>query len=464
MSLTIQENIASESLTPENISHLTDTDLLEFERKAAFDASTLSIDETRTDNINEDDTDGIQLTKNQQIVHDAIVDFALNPSDRWYLSVAGYAGTGKTTVISKAARHILDMDPDKRILFCAPTGKAAQVMKSKLSCLGKDSTVGTIHSAIYTLDTKKNNGSREELVFKKKAQKVLPYDLIIVDEASMLTATVFHDILSYSIPVIFVGDPGQLPPVEDKPVDILHTTPFVLTDVMRQALENPIVQWATMVRNGKDLPWTKVPWAKDAKCIRIRMNSVPGRSMLKGFADDAMSGKTGILCCKNSLRVKLNGLVRSASGFLRKLPQAGERLMCLRNMKGFWLYNGSTYTVSRIEECANDSCYKVWLDEREYPIVAWAGCLNCADSMEMGRRLKISGADIRICLFEETSTQEEAAMFDFGYASTVHKAQGSEWDTVLFYDDHSQKMTASEYRRWLYTGITRAKNELCILA
>ena len=290
------------------------------------------------------------------------------------------------------------------------------------------------------------------------------YDLIIVDEASMLTATVFHDILSYSIPVIFVGDPGQLPPVEDKPVDILHTTPFVLTDVMRQALENPIVQWATMVRNGKDLPWTKVPWAKDAKCIRIRMNSVPGRSMLKGFADDAMSGKTGILCCKNSLRVKLNGLVRSASGFLRKLPQAGERLMCLRNMKGFGLYNGSTYTVSRIEECANDSCYKVWLDEREYPIVAWAGCLNCADSMEMGRRLKISGADIRICLFEETSTQEEAAMFDFGYASTVHKAQGSEWDTVLFYDDHSQKMTASEYRRWLYTGITRAKNELCILA
>lgn len=55
-------------------------------------------------------------------------------------------------------------------------------------------------------------------------------------------------------------------------------------------------------------------------------------------------------------------------------------------------------------------------------------------------------------------------MFDFGYASTVHKAQGSEWDSVLFYDDHSLKMSEAEYRRWLYTGITRAKNELCILA
>lgn len=455
MSLTVQDTKQDRQQDRQ----LTDMDLLEFERGVGFEAPDFIIAAAQKDNA-----DDIRLTDSQQVIHDALVDFALYPGDRWYIAMSGYAGTGKTTVISKAAQRILDEEPERRILFCAPTGKAAQVMKSKLTFLRHGCTVGTIHSAIYTIDTTKKNGPREELVFKKKSQKVLPYDLIIVDEASMLTEKVFNDLLSYSIPVIFVGDPGQLPPVEGKPVDILHTTPFVLTEVMRQALENPIVQWATDVRGGGALPWTPVPWSEDEKCIRIRMSSAAGRGMLRGFADDAVSGKAAILCCKNSLRVKLNGLVRAATGFSGKLPVVGERLMCLRNMKGFGLYNGNTYTVSRIEECANDACYKVWLDDREYPVIAWAGCLNCADGVEMGRRLKINSADIRVCMFEETCAQEEAAMFDFGYASTVHKAQGSEWDSVLFYDDHSLKMSEAEYSRWLYTGITRAKNELCILA
>lgn len=230
MSLTVQDTKQDRQLT--------DMDLLEFERGVGFEAPDFIIAAAQKDNA-----DDIRLTDSQLVIHDALVDFALHLGDRWYIAMAGYAGTGKTTVISKAAQRILDEDPEKRILFCAPTGKAAQVMKSKLAFLRHGCTVGTIHSAIYTIDTTKKNGPREELVFKKKSQKVLPYDLIIVDEASMLTEKVFNDCLSYSIPVIFVGDPGQLPPVEGKPVDILHTTPFVLTEVMRQALENPIVQW-----------------------------------------------------------------------------------------------------------------------------------------------------------------------------------------------------------------------------
>lgn len=438
-----------------HINNAAGIDLYEFEKSSA-------IFETLPTDLEQTTEDDILLTDKQKMISDAILDFSMRYSDRWYMSMAGYAGTGKTTVISATAKRILSEDPDKRILFCAPTGKATQVMKTKLGHIA-NCEVGTIHSAIYKLDSKKQSGNLEKLVWKKKTN-TLPYDLIIVDESSMLTESVFRDIISYNVPTVFVGDPGQLPPVEGKPVDILHTTPFVLTDVMRQALENPIVQWATDVRGGGALPWTPVPWSEDEKCIRIRMSSAAGRGMLRGFADDAVSGKAAILCCKNSLRVKLNGLVRAAAGFSGKLPMVGERLMCLRNMKGFALYNGNTYTVSRIEECANDACYKVWLDDREYPVIAWAGCLNCADGMEMGRRLKIDSADIRVCLFEETCTQEEAAMFDFGYASTVHKAQGSEWDSVLFYDDHSLKMSEAEYRRWLYTGITRAKNELCILA
>lgn len=442
-------------MTQTHIDNAAGTDLLEFERNAA-------LFETLPEDIEQTTEDNIFLTDKQKIISDAILDFATLYGDKWYMAMAGYAGTGKTTVISSTARRILSEDPEKRILFCAPTGKAAQVMKTKLGYL-KNCEVGTIHSAIYKLDSKKRTGSREELVWKKKT-KTLPYDLIIVDESSMLTESIFKDIISYGIPTVFVGDPGQLPPVEGKPVDILHTTPFVLTEVMRQALENPIIRWATMVRDGKDLPWTNVPWSADEQCIRIRMNSAPGRAMLKGFASDVVSGTAAILCCKNSLRVKLNTHVRAAAGFEGRLPNVGERLMGLKNLRDYGIYNGSTYTVTRVEECVHSSCYMVWLDDRQYPIVSYAGCLHCADSQEFGRRIRSDTADIGICLSEHNPAQQDVALLDYGYASTVHKAQGSEWDNVLFYDDHSQKMTPSEYRRWLYTGITRAKNELCILA
>ena len=438
-----------------HINNAAGIDLYEFEKSSA-------IFETLPTDLEQTTEDDILLTDKQKMISDAILDFSMRYSDRWYMSMAGYAGTGKTTVISATAKRILSEDPDKRILFCAPTGKAAQVMKTKLGHIA-NCEVGTIHSAIYKLDSKKQSGNLEKLVWKKKTN-TLPYDLIIVDESSMLTESVFRDIISYNVPTVFVGDPGQLPPVEGKPVDILHTTPFVLTDVMRQALENPIIRWATMVRDRKDLPWTNVPWSADEQCIRVRMNSVPGRGMLRAFAEDVVSGKAAILCCKNSLRVKLNSLVRATSGYEGKLPNVGERIMCLKNMNGFGLYNGSTYTVSGIGRCANDSCYKVWLDDRKYPIIAYSGSLACASSQDIGRNIRTDMADIGICLSEDGPAQQDAALFDFGYASTVHKAQGSEWDNVLFYDDHSPRMTPSEYRRWLYTGITRAKNELCILA
>lgn len=122
MSLTVQDTKQDRQLT--------DMDLLEFERGVGFEAPDFIIAAAQKDNA-----DDIRLTDSQLVIHDALVDFALHLGDRWYIAMAGYAGTGKTTVISKAAQRILDEDPEKRILFCAPTGKAAQVMKSKLAFL-----------------------------------------------------------------------------------------------------------------------------------------------------------------------------------------------------------------------------------------------------------------------------------------------------------------------------------------
>ena len=95
MSLTVQQT--------KQYRQLTEMDLLEFERGVGFEAPDFIIAAAQKDNA-----DDIRLTDSQQVIHDALVDFALYPGDRWYIAMSGYAGTGKTTVISKAAQRILD--------------------------------------------------------------------------------------------------------------------------------------------------------------------------------------------------------------------------------------------------------------------------------------------------------------------------------------------------------------------
>ena len=154
--------------------------------------------------------------------------------------MAGYAGTGKTTVATTIARTL---EADENTLYCAFTGKAACVMRQK-GMPGQ-----TIHSAIYDYETVTDpQTGKKHIVHHLKPY--LPYKLIVVDEASMVGTEVAKDLLSLQIPILAIGDPGQLPPVGDRYSDLLLDPDIILDEIMRQDGGNRIPLFAQQLRKG----------------------------------------------------------------------------------------------------------------------------------------------------------------------------------------------------------------------
>src|SRR6476620_10637534 len=152
----------------------------------------------------------------------------------------GYAGTGKTTL----AKHVAE-GVDGKVLFASFTGKAAQVMRNK-GCVG----ASTIHSLIYRARASGEQVPQFDLWDDAPASKA---ELIIVDECSMVDAELGRDLMSFNVPLLVLGDPAQLPPVNGAGffTDFVHDAK--LTEVHRQAEDNPIIRLSMEVRAGKTL-------------------------------------------------------------------------------------------------------------------------------------------------------------------------------------------------------------------
>ena len=397
----------------------------------------------------------LQLTREQRQIADSIKDFVFHRGGKKYIAISGYAGTGKTTVMGCVAAEIVDSRPDIAIAYCAPTGKAASVLKDKLEsfrALNLKSKVHTIHGHIYRL--KSHVGNKYDW---EKRQEKLPYDLIVVDEASMVTEQMFKDLLSFNIPIIFIGDSWQLPPVNSKPFSPLVKTELCLKTVHRQALLNPIVAVATDIRQGKQVLFGD----KGPLFSRISGREAVSKCVFDDFVKGIPENDTMILCGLNRTRIQLNRIARLKLGFKDHYPCTGEHLMCLRNDRNFGLYNGQIYSVELgMGACLeDDACYRVKLSNG-CVAVAYTGALNCP-SDSIGRKMGEDSNAIECCL--QNSVQEDPILFDYGYVCSVHKSQGSEWDNVLLYDERTSYMSDDDHAKWLYTGVTRARNKLCIV-
>src|ERR1044071_2391005 len=152
----------------------------------------------------------------------------------------GYAGTGKTTL----ARHIAD-GVDGSVKFAAFTGKAALVMRNK-GCDG----ASTIHSLIYRARESGVEQPSFELWDDAPASKA---KLIVIDECSMVDAEMGRDLLSFECPLLVLGDPAQLPPIQGAGFFTAGEPDAMLTEVHRQAQDDPIVRLSMLVREGHRL-------------------------------------------------------------------------------------------------------------------------------------------------------------------------------------------------------------------
>jgi exodeoxyribonuclease V len=350
----------------------------------------------------------------------AVADW-LRRRDRPVFRLFGYAGTGKTTL----ARHIAE-GVDGEVAFGAYTGKAALVLRSK-GC----EDASTIHSMIYRSRESDEGGPQFVLNRQSAAAKA---DLIIIDECSMVDEELGRDLLSFGQPVLVLGDPAQLPPVKGGGFFTEGEPDVMLTEVHRQAQDNPIVHMSMRVREGGRLE----PGTYGESRI-IRRREIDADRVMQ--ADQVLVGL-------NKTRRLYNSRIRELNGFRDPMPAAGEKLVCLRNDKTKGLLNGGTWTIQAMRQPVNNFIRMDLMPEDE------------------SRRRPVEVSVLRE--FFEGKEEEipfvlrrESDEFTYGYALTVHKAQGSQWDDLVLFDE---SYAFREHRsRWLYTGLTRAAERITIV-
>lgn len=387
----------------------------------------------------------ITLSEDQKLAHDALVDFwkVANKKDRpeefkGYITMGGFAGTGKTTTISKTVEKIAESKKDRiGIAFCALTGKASNVLRSKLDFFDADlDYCGTIHSLMYRPVIK------NKIIRGWKRVESIDYDLIVVDEASMVNGEIFRDLMSYKKPIIAVGDHGQLPPISGD-FNLMGKPDIRLETIHRQAADNPIIQLSLSVRKNFRIQAAK--FGEGVEKVVVSDLAKVVSLMIDPKAADKMPL---FLCAFNATRVFLNRVIRQSLGIRKREPVAGDRVICLRNNRDAGIYNGMTGVIQKISSNGKDT-YRA-----EIKMDGESDCYEgLISKYQFGQPSTPSNWNVH----------KQGDLFDFGYCLTVHKSQGSESPNVVLIEQRIPNYDDRDFSKWLYTGITRAKETLLII-
>ena len=353
-----------------------------------------------------------------------------------YTTIAGYAGTGKSTLVTFIIAALgLDLE---NVAYVAYTGKASLVLQEK-GC----PNATTAHKLLY------NSYPRRDGTFYHKPKRPLDrdYDLIVVDEISMLPADMWDLLLSHNIHVIALGDPGQLPPIgEDN--GVLVNPHVFLEDVMRQAQESEIIRLSMDIREGKSLELFK----------GNEVQVIDKKELVNGmyqWADQIIVGK-------NVTRHNINYEMRKMLFNIEdNYPVDGDRIICLRNdwnalnFQGDVLVNGLMGTIRNPHTVSN-----YFLGNH----------IAAGFDVDGGGSYKELMMDYKMFINHEPSiTQDNFRKvpkpfhpheFDYAYCITAHKSQGSEYKKVLVLEEF---LKGNEHTRWLYTAVTRASEKLVLV-
>ena len=342
-----------------------------------------------------------------------------------YTYIAGPAGSGKSFLV----QHIvaaLGLDPSLDVCYATYTGKAALNLQRK-NC----PNAHTLHKLLYNARQNKNTGI---YYFTPKPIGELEYKLIVIDEISMVTQEMWDLLLEHGIHVIALGDIAQLPAI-GATNDILDKPHAVLNEIMRQEADSEIIQIATLARTHQEIPFMK------GKQVQV-IHSYEFQDAMLEWADMT-------LCATNRLRHQLNRTARERKwGDAKALPQKGDRIVCLHNEWGEVTKSGDVL-VNGLVGYINDppqinpmpSLYRKYCDKQVI--------LNfIPDFREPGDTdavFKNMKADWKIFTDGEPTVNSKnfkfipkvlrPYQFDYAYAMSVWKAQGSEYGKVLLFEE-----------------------------
>lgn len=404
----------------------------------------------------------MKVTDEQQYIINESITWLIKNSKNAHITIGGYAGTGKTFLISQIRKQIYDMFPHNfSVGFVTFTGKASFTLRSRLKeeeSLFIGDTCGTIHSLIYKPEVEWNKKEKRMIIKRwiRKDKDEITHSAIIIDEASMVSSKIWNDLKSYDIPIIAVGDHGQLPPIGDN-FSLMSNLDYKLTQIHRQSLQSGIIPLSAFVRKNGYIPpgkYTdsvfKLDWNTDL-CQKIWNN-------IDFLNDDVIC-----ICGFNQSRVNINNLIRKKLTYTNIIPYPNERIVCLRNNSESGIFNGQIGTVSWVmpPNKSKNICKMTIQFDGVDEFYDGDVSLLCFGKVAYGeidepKYITVKGKRKRV--------YNKGDFFDYGYTISVHKSQASEFDKVVMFEQRSRYWDDEYYRRWLYTGITRAKKKLMVIS
>lgn len=445
----------------------------------------------------------VALTKDQAYALGRLVTWYGMPEtrERQYITLGGYAGTGKTFLVAQLCEALVGV----RVHFCAFTAKAASVLRASLKAQGlavhdgrtrpgvvkKGYPVTTIHGLLYApleLVWCKRSGdllgeadgetprkqfcesglcaderarglkcpTRSEIEWSRKLGGPAA-DLVVLDEASMVSKEAWDDILSLGLPVLAIGDHGQLPPVKSQFSLMSGDVDLRLEEITRQKGDSAIIKLASDIRLGGIEQRGSVGYGiRDARpksyVAKISQANMAGLPATLGDGTDPVW-----VCGYNRTRARWNEILRAQQGRTGQV-QAGDRIICLKNTTK--TYNGQLARVLEVRAIPDRWDVVELVIEPEDP----------SEKAELGSDPLVVKVPLEQFGRDKTMTTDELVMngwrdcqlWDFGYVITVHKSQGSTFSNVVVLEEVLPGGW-EQHKRWLYTAVTRAKHSVVII-
>jgi exodeoxyribonuclease-5 len=348
------------------------------------------------------------------------------------IKIDGPAGTGKTLLLATVARWLMTQKGE--LCLCAKTGKASGNMADKTGI-----PASTVDGAARKFLRVVRIGGRLQPEFETNLDFRPHY--LIIDEASMISRNLGNELVSRCSGTVFAfGDRGQLDPIPDP----LHEDPgeawflepdYELSLIMRQSPNSTLVKQARRIRD-----------------IGMYISSGDGFEWAFKETPELLASADAILCFNNVDRLDFARKKRAQLGYSETMLYPGEPLMCWRNDRYKSIYNG---TVVHVRDVWTEGAPLKLIDHRKIdmrvgiknPLIEG---FNCKTFDEFRRRKDE----------QDGNNKKIWTPFTLGYSCTVHKAQGSEWDTVLVV---LRGDVNSETPKLLYTAVTRARMRVIIL-
>lgn len=445
-------------------------------------------------------------TKGQLQLIDKLSSFVFCQDKHPLFVILGYAGTGKTSVVSSLVKALPYANMNSVLL--APTGRAAKVLAEY-----SGNKAYTIHKYIYFVNSSPERGFSIQIRPNKHKNTIF-----VVDEASMISdsdsniyknSNLLNDLINFvfqgnNCRLILCGDTAQLPPVgiEYSPalnIEFLKTSfnlsinQFELTDVVRQSEDSAILENATYLRQKIHINNSEPPFF--IKNNNVDLIKITGAELEECLIDEYSKNgaeNVAIICRSNKRAVMFNNEIRNRILFKEELITAGDLLMVVKNNYLFlpkesnagFIANGDIIEIIRIKRLINlydfnfaEATVKLldYPEEKDFEVVLLTDTLNAntaaleqSDYIKLYNSVSIDYADIpqkseRIKKIRE-NVYLNALQIKYSYALTCHKTQGGQWDTVFVEQGYINKdMINTEYLRWLYTAVTRAKQKLYLV-